>query len=56
MPGPVGAAGAIKAENVQSEYIALSGWVIPISKTMQAHGIDVQAAVAYTHLTLPTQS
>ena len=44
MPGPVGAVGAIKAENVQSEYIALSGWVIPISKTMQAHGIDVQAA------------
>ena len=44
MQGPVGAVGAIKAENVQSEYIALSGWVIPISKTMQAHGIDVQAA------------
>lgn len=44
MPTPVGAVGAIKAENVQSEYIALSGWVIPISKTMQSHGIDVQAA------------
>lgn len=29
---------------VSSEYIALSGWVIPLSKTMQVNDIDVQTA------------